>query len=144
MDDAQIAKLSSYGVEETVQPGLVLFREGQRGSDFILVLSGSVEATAHYGDAAEQTSVAINPGQFVGVMNILSDEGAYVTATATATSRVLRVPLERLRAVIGDGVESAGLAVADGAVFGGRSSLGVRIGTPPSTRGNIPNWLLSQ
>jgi thioredoxin reductase (NADPH) len=136
LDDAQVAKLSSYGVEETVQPGLVLFREGQRGSDFVLVLSGSVEATAHYGDAAEETSVAFNPGQFVGVMNILSDEGAYVTATATDTSRVLRVPLERLRAVIGEDITLSEIVIR---AFLLRHSLLMRLGTGPKVVGSRYN-----
>jgi thioredoxin reductase (NADPH) len=136
LDDAQITKLSSYGVEETVEPGLVLFHEGQRGSDFVLVLSGSVEATAHYGDSAETTSVTFNQGQFVGVMNILSDEGAYVTATATDTSRVLRVPLERLRAVIGEDMTLSEVVIR---AFLLRHSLLLRLGTGPKVVGSRYN-----
>src|SRR6202048_5103297 len=136
LDDAQIAKLGSYGVEETVQPGLVLFREGQRGSDFVLVLSGSVEATAHYGDAAEETSVAFNPGQFVGVMNILSDEGAYVTATATVPSQVLRVHLAQLRAVIAEDITLSEIVIR---AFLLRHSLLLRLGTGPKVIGSRYN-----
>jgi thioredoxin reductase (NADPH) len=46
LDEAQIAKLSRYGVEESVPAGHVFFREGERGSDFVLVLTGMVEAVA--------------------------------------------------------------------------------------------------
>src|SRR5260370_6052443 len=96
-DEAQVAKMRRYGVEEDVPAGFVLFREGQRGSDFVVVLSGSVEAVAHFGDSANTTSTAFNPGQFVGVMNILSNEGAHVTATVTVPGRAQRMPLSHLR-----------------------------------------------
>ena len=81
LDEAQIGRLRRYGVEESVPAGFIFFREGERGTDFIVVLSGSVEAVAHFGESGETTSTVFNPGQFVGVMNILSNEGAYVTAT---------------------------------------------------------------
>src|SRR6266849_10459996 len=66
LDEAQVAKLNRYGTEENVPAGFVLFREGERGTDFVVVLSGNVEAVAHYGNSAETTSTAFNPGQFVG------------------------------------------------------------------------------
>src|SRR5258708_1856141 len=96
LDEAQVAKLRRYGVEEDVAAGFVLFKEGQRGSDFVVVLSGSVEAVAHFGDSAATTTTSFSPGQFVGVMNILSNEGAYVTATGTVPGQVLRIPLPPL------------------------------------------------
>jgi len=133
LDQAQIAKLGRYGIIESIPAGLVLFREGQRGSDFIVVLEGNVEAVAHFGDSGETTSTAFNPGQFVGVMNILSDEGAYVTATATVASRVLRVPLDQLRAVIGDDITLSEIVVR---AFLLRHSLLLRLGTGPKVIGS--------
>src|SRR5947209_5154168 len=133
LDDAQVAKLSRYGVEESVPAGLVLFREGQRGSDFVVVLSGNVEAVAHFGESAETTSTAFNPGQFVGVMNILSNEGAYVTATATVPSRVLRVPLNQLRTVIAEDITLSEIVIR---AFLLRHSLLLRLGTGPKVMGS--------
>ena len=133
LDDAQVAKLSRYGVEESVPAGLVLFREGQRGSDFVVVLSGNVEAVAHFGESAETTSTAFNPGLFVGVMNILSDEGSYVTATATVPSRVLRVPLNQLRTVIAEDITLSEIVIR---AFLLRHSLLLRLGTGPKVMGS--------
>jgi thioredoxin reductase (NADPH) len=136
LDEAQIAKLRRYGAEETVEPGLVLFREGERGSDFVVVLTGSVEAVAHYGDSAEMVSTMFNPGQFVGVMNIVSNEGAYVTATATVPSRVLRVPLDQLRVVIGEDITLSEIVIR---AFLLRHSLLMRLGTGPKVIGSRYN-----
>jgi len=133
LDEAQIAKLGRYGVEESVPAGYVFFREGERGSDFVLVLTGVVEAVAHFGDSGETTSTIFNPGQFVGVMNILSNEGAYVTATATEASRVLKVPLAQLRAVIGEDVALSEIVVR---AFLLRHSLLLRLGTGPKLIGS--------
>ena len=133
LDEAQVAKLGRYGVEESVPAGRVLFREGERGSDFVVVLSGSVEAVAHFGESGETTSTTFNPGQFVGVMNILSNEGAYVTATATVPSRILRVPLTQLRAVIGDDITLSEIVIR---AFLLRHSLLLRLGTGPKVIGS--------
>jgi thioredoxin reductase (NADPH) len=133
LDEAQVAKLSRYGVEDSVPAGHVFFREGERGSDFVLVLTGRVEAVAHFGDSGETTSTVFNPGQFVGVMNILSNEGAYVTATATIASRVLKVPLAQLRAVIGEDVALSEIVVR---AFLLRHSLLLRLGTGPKLIGS--------
>jgi thioredoxin reductase (NADPH) len=133
LDEAQIAKLGRYGIEESVPAGHVFFREGERGSDFVLVLTGRVDAVAHFGDSGETTSTVFNPGQFVGVMNILSNEGAYVTATATLASRVLKVPLAQLRAVIGEDVALSEIVVR---AFLLRHSLLLRLGTGPKLIGS--------
>src|SRR6266852_1087227 len=133
LDEAQIAKLRRYGVEESVPAGFVFFREGERGADFIVVLSGSVEAVAHFGESGETTSTVFNPGQFVGVMNILSNEGAYVTATATVPSRVLRVPLNQLRTVIGEDITLSEIVIR---AFLLRHSLLLRLGTGPKVIGS--------
>jgi thioredoxin reductase (NADPH) len=136
LDGAQIAKLRRYGVEEDVEAGHVLFREGERGSDFIVVLSGSVEAIAHFGESGETTSTTFNEGQFVGVMNILSNEGAYVTATSTVPSRVLRVPLTQLRAVIAEDITLSEIVIR---AFLLRHSLLLRLGTGPKVIGSRYN-----
>jgi len=133
LDEAQVAKLRRYGVEEDVPAGFVLFKEGQRGSDFVVVLSGSVEAVAHFGDSADTTSTSFNPGQFVGVMNILSNEGAYVTATATVPGRVLRIPLAQLRTVIAEDITLSEIVIR---AFLLRHSLLLRLGTGPKVIGS--------
>ena len=136
LDEAQLAKLRRYGVEEDVEAGRILFREGERGSDFIVVLSGSVEAIAHFGESGETTSTVFNPGQFVGVMNILSNEGAYVTATATVPSRILRVPLAELRTVIAEDITLSEIVIR---AFLLRHSLLLRLGTGPKVIGSRYN-----
>lgn len=133
LDDGQLAKLRPYGTDVEVKAGEVLFREGQRDVDCVVVLSGHLEAIAHYGASGDPVSTPFSPGQFVGVMNILSSEGAYVTLTAVESSRVLRIPMDRLRHVIDTDVTLSEIFLR---AFLLRHSLLMRLGTGPKVIGS--------
>jgi CRP-like cAMP-binding protein len=42
LDDEQLARLRRYGEERPTTKGQVLFREGDRGYDFFVILAGAV------------------------------------------------------------------------------------------------------
>lgn len=136
LDDAQIESTRPQGREQTVEEGDVLFREGAVDADFVVVLEGEILAVAHFGTQGESTSTTFGPGQFVGVMNILSDEGAYVTATATTSGRVLRLPLAAVRDIIGNDVALSEIILR---AFLLRHSLLMRLGTGPKIIGSRYN-----
>ena len=133
LDEAQLAKLRPFGRETDVAAGEILFREGQLEADCVVVLTGELEAVAHYGATGDPVSTPFKPGQFVGVMNILSGEGAYVTVTAKADSHVLRIPLARLREVMGQDVTLSEIVLR---AFLLRHSLLMRLGTGPKVIGS--------
>ena len=133
LDAAQLGKLRPYGIEGPVARGDVLFREGELEADCVVVLDGELQAVAHYGSSGDPVSAAFRPGQFVGVMNILSGEGAYVTVTAVADSKVLRIPLNRLREVMGRDVTLSETVLR---AFLLRHSLLMRLGTGPKVIGS--------
>lgn len=110
-----------------------MFREGQRDADCVVVLSGELKAVAHYGASGDPVSTDFKPGQFVGVMNILSGEGAYVTVTASEPSRVLRIALGRLRQLIDTDVTLSEIFLR---AFLLRHSLLMRLGTGPKVIGS--------
>jgi thioredoxin reductase (NADPH) len=133
LDEEQLATLRAFGNEADVRRGEVLFREGELGADCVVVLSGELEAVAHYGATGDPVSTPFKPGQFVGVMNILSGEGAYVTVSATSDSHVLRIPLARLREVMGRDVTLSEIVLR---AFLLRHSLLMRLGTGPKVIGS--------
>src|SRR5215470_5031239 len=62
LDAEQLALLSRYGQERPTTAGQVLFREGDRGYDFIVVLSGAVSVIDHEaGVVSEPGSVLVVP-----------------------------------------------------------------------------------
>lgn len=133
LDEAQLEKLRPFGAEADVKPGEIIFREGQQNADCVVVLSGELQAVAHYGTGGDPVSTPFKPGQFVGVMNILSGEGAYVTVTAVEPGRVLRIPLDKLRQVIDTDVTLSEIFLR---AFLLRHSLLMRLGTGPKVIGS--------
>lgn len=133
LDEAQLAALRPFGFESDVKPGEVIFREGQQNADCIVVLMGELQAIAHYGTGGDPVSTPFKPGQFVGVMNILSGEGAYVTLSVVDPSRVLRIPLDKLRQVIDTDVTLSEIFLR---AFLLRHSLLMRLGTGPKVVGS--------
>lgn len=66
LDREQMTKLGSFGTEADVNAGEVLFREGELNADCVVVLTGELEAVAHYGAGGDPFSAVFKPGQFVG------------------------------------------------------------------------------
>src|SRR5215470_2577300 len=99
LDAEQLALLSRYGQERPTTAGQVLFREGDRGYDFIVVLSGAVSVIDHEAGVVRQMAT-LGPGRFVAELNILTGERVFATAVVREPGSVLMVPVERLQEVI--------------------------------------------
>src|SRR5215467_6316952 len=78
---------------------LVLFREGDRGYDFIVVLSGAVSVVDHDAGAVRELAT-LGPGRFVAELNILTGGRVFATAVVREPGSVLVVPADRLQEVI--------------------------------------------
>ena len=99
LGEAQIAVLEALGTRRPVQPGELLYREGDAAYDFFVVLSGEVEiVTGTGGD--EQVIARHGPGRFLGELNLLTGLRVFVTARVTRAGEVLVVPAAQLRHII--------------------------------------------
>src|SRR5262245_25675423 len=99
LDGEQLALLRRYGQERPTRPGQVLFREGDRAYDFIVVLSGAVSVVDHEGGVVRELAT-LGPGRFVAELNILTGERVFATAVVREPGSVLVVPVDRLQEVI--------------------------------------------
>src|SRR5262249_45842223 len=79
--------------------GQVLFREGDRAYDFIVVLSGSVSVVDHEAGVMRELAT-LGPGRFVAALNLLTGERVFATAVVKEPGSVLVVPVDRLQEVI--------------------------------------------
>jgi thioredoxin reductase (NADPH) len=95
----QIDLLRREGEVRAVAAGEVLFREGDRGYDFIVILAGRVAVLDHQA-GAERVLATGGPAEFVAELNLLTGERLFTTAVATEPGEVLVVPVARLLAVI--------------------------------------------
>jgi len=86
----QIDALRRWGHVRPVLPGDVLFREGDRGFSFYVVLEGAIEIVEESRGTPHQVTVH-EPGEFTGDVDTLSGRAALVTARATAPGEVLEL-----------------------------------------------------
>ncbi len=96
----QLALLRRYGEVRPTAAGQMLFREGDRGYDFIVILSGTVTIVDHQAGAERELATG-GPGEFLAELNILTGERLFTTAVVKEPGSILVVPVGRLQALIG-------------------------------------------
>ena len=100
LTEEQIGLLRREGTVRPTAAGEVLFAEGDRGYDFIVVLAGQVAVVDHQAGVERVLSTG-EPGEFVAELNLLTGERLFTTAVVTEAGAVLVVPVAGLHAVIG-------------------------------------------
>ena len=101
LDSRQRARLRAAGEVRSVQPGEVLFREGDAGYDFFVVESGAVAIVQGFG--AENRVIAIHgPHRFLGELNLLTGSPPYLSAVVRDGGEVIQLPVTRLREIVAD------------------------------------------
>ena len=128
LSDAQIDRLRGAGRERDVAAGELLFREGEASYDFFVVLDGEVQVFEDLGCERPLVDEPVTAGQFLGEMGLLLGESVYATARAETDGRVLQVPAERFRELVGTDTDLADTVLASfaarrGFVTEGRSGL---------------------
>ena len=93
---SQLATLVSLGEERTAGVGDVLYRVGDQRYPFIAVLEGEVAIV----DGAGQEIVRHGPSRFLGELNLLSGQAAFVTAVVTQPLRYVAVDRDVLRGLL--------------------------------------------
>ena len=100
LSDAQIAELDAQGQRRAIQPGEVLFAEGDRDCGFFVVLAGKVASVEGHGTPEERVIAVHGTGRFLGELSLLTGEGAWYSAVALDPGEVLAVPVARLRELV--------------------------------------------
>ncbi|MEA2317729.1 MAG: thioredoxin reductase [Solirubrobacteraceae bacterium] len=96
LGELQIDALSRDGERRRTEAGEVLFRQGERDYDFVVVLEGKVLVCD--GDGPDARVIAVHgPGRFLGELSLLSRQAAFYTTVVAEPGEVLVVPVERLR-----------------------------------------------
>ncbi|GAA4023137.1 FAD-dependent oxidoreductase [Allokutzneria multivorans] len=102
LTDEQIRALGAEGERRPVQAGEVLYAQGERPSEFFVILSGKVAVTEGPGDDAKVVRVH-GPRRFLGELGLLEGQPAFVGAVAAEPGEVLAIPVSAvLRLVLGD------------------------------------------
>jgi thioredoxin reductase (NADPH) len=99
LTDDHIAILRRVGEVRPTQAGEVLFREGDRGYDFFVILSGRLKICDHQA-GVERELASGGPAEFVAELNLLTGERLFTTAVVVEPGEVLVVPVDKLRELI--------------------------------------------
>jgi thioredoxin reductase (NADPH) len=99
LNPAELAALEPLGVRRAVSAGEYLYREGDAGYDFYVVLAGAVEIVVNTEDK-DRVLVRLPAGRFLGELNLLTGQRVFVSARVAEAGEVLAVPRETLRRVI--------------------------------------------
>ncbi|MFG1795846.1 FAD-dependent oxidoreductase [Nocardia sp. NPDC049149] len=99
LSEPQIRLLCTHGERHTTTAGEVLYRQGGRGYDFTVVLSGTVAVLE--GDGATQRVISVfGPGRFLGDLSLLTGQATFVSVVVQEAGEVLVVPARTLRELV--------------------------------------------
>jgi thioredoxin reductase (NADPH) len=98
LSPAQLTKLAEHGEERTAGAGDLLYQVGDHGFPFVAILEGEVALL----DGAGNEIVRQGPSNFLGELNLLSGQSAFLTAEVTQPLRYIAVNRETLRELLFD------------------------------------------
>ncbi|HET6232129.1 MAG TPA: FAD-dependent oxidoreductase [Longimicrobiaceae bacterium] len=101
LSERQIAQLLPVGCVHPVARGQVLWKEGDRGFGFYVVLSGRVEILDSSGDEPRRV-VVHEPGEFTGDVDVLTGRASLVTACVLEDGEVLELSSDTIHHVVGE------------------------------------------
>jgi thioredoxin reductase (NADPH) len=110
LEARHLGLLRRCGQERPTTTGEVLFREGDRSYEFLVVVSGAVTIVDHAAGAVRKLAT-IGPSGFLSELNILTGERLFATAVVSEAGSVLAVPVERLHEAIAQDQELSDLIV---------------------------------
>ena len=99
LDDAQIARLRAFGQPRRVQPGEILFDQGDGSHGVFVVLDGTIEIDSVSNGPANTIGV-LGPGRFTGEISHLSGRRSLVRGRASEASTLLEIDRAGLRRIM--------------------------------------------
>lgn len=89
--EIELKKLIEIGYRKRIKAGDILYREGDPGDTFYIVLSGSVE---YYVEKLNQAPTVLTPGEFIGELSLMLGLRRTVTVRARAETTLFAINKE--------------------------------------------------
>jgi thioredoxin reductase (NADPH) len=97
---AQLDRLRTYGSECDLEVGEVVFADGDRTYDLVVLLAGELEVLEAYGSVDEIVISRYGAGEFPGEIGLLTGQQVFLTAVVRTPGRAIRVSQEKVRTVM--------------------------------------------
>jgi thioredoxin reductase (NADPH) len=112
LSTAQFARLTAYAVPELVAVGDLVFSPGDIDYDLIVIESGRIEIVSPASrDDAEAVVAVYEGGGFLGELNFLTGQTAYLIGRVADAGRIHRISREQFRRVLGEDPEVSDILV---------------------------------
>jgi thioredoxin reductase (NADPH) len=109
---AQFARLTAYAVPERVAVGDVVFSPGDIDYDLIVIESGRIEIVSPASRDDPEAVVAVyEGGGFLGELNFLTGQTAYLIGRVADAGRIHRISREQFRRVLAEDPEVSDILV---------------------------------
>jgi thioredoxin reductase (NADPH) len=100
LNEHMAARISTYGQQELLSKGTVVFQRGDRSVDFFFILEGSIEIldVDDHGNSVVVTTHGEN--QFTGEVDLFNNRTILVSGRAGADTRVTRIKREEFQKLV--------------------------------------------
>lgn len=111
LSDEALEKLAESLEVITLEPGAVVFKEGDSGREMYVLLAGEIEVLKHSKSLRETRVALLGPNDWFGEMSILDVMPRSATVRTLSPSRVLRITAHDLDALYRRDLRSYSLLV---------------------------------
>ncbi|WP_458780581.1 sensor histidine kinase [Arthrobacter sp. D3-16] len=103
LSDQQLSELVEAGTEITIEPGVILWNEGEPADFWWVLVDGALELLRHLGREDTVVGKMDVPGRWAGGFRAWDESSVYLaTGRGSEAGRVLRVPATALRRLFGE------------------------------------------
>jgi thioredoxin reductase (NADPH) len=121
LTEAHLERLKAHAQPADFEAGHVLYRAGEGDYDFFGIASGRVDIVREAAPGLpEEVVITLEPGQFLGELNLLTGQLAYLTARTATPARLYRMPRSTFRRVMAEDAELSDVILS---AFMGRRDL---------------------
>src|SRR3989304_10278446 len=99
---AELAAIAAIVEPREIAAGKELFREDDPGDGLFLVVAGEIDVIKR-GPRGDRSLARLGPGGVLGEMSLITADARSATGRAMGDSRVLRLPAQPFRALLGEG-----------------------------------------
>lgn len=103
---AELDAIAGIAEGKEIAAGRELFREGDPGDGLFLVVAGEIDVIKR-GPRGDRSLARLGPGGVLGEMSLITLDARSATGRAIVASRVLRLPAQPFRALLGEGSTAA-------------------------------------
>jgi signal transduction histidine kinase len=111
LSDEALSRLEPHGRKVHLNPGDIIFREGDPAYHFFVVLEGQIQVTKQVG-SEEHLLVIHQPGEFTGEISMITGSPALATGRSLGTSLVLEIAPDAFKRILAECSQGAAVILS--------------------------------